>query len=104
MSAKHTMGPWKNGLDRDGKPIIFQHASQFTPPDEICPEFIANLRLLDAAPDLLALAHQYAEECAECGGTALIWARPADPQDTKKLPCPQCADIWAVIDKAEGRA
>jgi hypothetical protein len=45
--------------------------------------------------DLLALAHQYAEECGDCAGTRVC------PDDE---PCTACADVWAVIDKAEGRA
>lgn len=51
--------------------------------------------LIAAAPDLLALAHQYAEECGDCAGTRVC------PDDE---PCTACADVWAVIDKAEGRA
>ena len=54
----------------------------------------ADARLIAAAPELLALAHQYAEECGECAGTRVC------PDDE---PCTECADIWAVIDKAEGR-
>lgn len=50
----------------------------------------ANARLIAAAPDLLALAKQYASECAECGGQSVI------------PPCEDCADIRAVIVKAEG--
>jgi hypothetical protein len=42
---------------------------------------------------LLSLAHQYAEECGDCAGTRVC------PDDE---PCNECADIWAVIDKAEG--
>lgn len=58
-------------------------------------EGVANLRLILAAPDLLALAHQYASECGDCAGTRVC------PDDE---PCDACADIWRVIDKAEGRA
>ena len=45
--------------------------------------------------DLLALAKRYASECGDCAGTRVC-------QDDE--PCTECADIWAVIDKAEGRA
>ena len=51
--------------------------------------------LIATAPDLLALAHQYASECGDCAGTRVC------PDDE---PCTECADIWRVIDKAEGRA
>jgi hypothetical protein len=43
---------------------------------------------------LLALAHQYADECGECAGTRIC------PDDS---PCTECADVWEVIDQAEGR-
>lgn len=52
-------------------------------------------RVITACPDLLALAHQYASECGECAGARI------QPDDQ---PCVECADIWAVIDKAERRA
>jgi hypothetical protein len=55
----------------------------------------ADARLIAAAPDLLVLAHQYASECGECAGTRVC------PDDE---PCTECADIWRVIDMAEGRA
>lgn len=54
----------------------------------------ADMTLIAAAPDLLALAHQYATECGDCAGTRVC------PDDE---PCTECADIWRVIDKAEGR-
>lgn len=62
----------------------------------------ADMALIAAAPDLLALAKQYASECAECGGVgSLIVGHHAAADGTR--PCEQCADIRAVIDKAEGR-
>ena len=64
----------------------------------------ADARLIAAAPDLLELALQYADECASCGGTGANWTNPTDPQEAKEVACPDCADIRAVIDKAEGRA
>lgn len=54
----------------------------------------ANACLIAAAPDLLTLAHQYASECGDCAGTRVC------PDDE---PCTACADVWRVIDKAEGR-
>lgn len=60
---------------------------------------IADARLITAAPDLLALAKQYASECAMCGGTN------RDPWNSPNgKPCSDCADIRAVIAKAEGRS
>lgn len=52
-------------------------------------------RLIVSAHALLALAHQYASECGDCAGTRVC------PDDS---PCTECADIWRVIDQAEGRA
>lgn len=59
---------------------------------------------LDAcwALELLALAEQYANECASCGGTTRIWTRTQDPQDSIDVECPDCIDIWLVIEKAGG--
>jgi len=51
-------------------------------------------KLRGTKADLLALAHQYASECGDCAGARVC------PDDE---PCTACADVWAVIDKAEGR-
>jgi len=56
--------------------------------------------LIATAPDLLALAHQYASECGECAGTRIVCG---DRKDEPDEPCADCAFIWSVIDKAEGR-
>jgi hypothetical protein len=58
--------------------------------------------------DLLALAHQYASECAECGGAGSVSVAVRDQSaDFGRVPqrqaCPDCADIRSVIDRAEGR-
>ena len=73
----------------------------------------ANARLIAAAPDLLALAKRYASDCSECGGTGSVQVCCGSPDqsgsdddvccgvpDTE--PCGACADIRAVIEKAEG--
>jgi ribosomal protein S27E len=65
---------------------------------------IFNAAVIAAAPDLLALAHRYADECAECGGNGVVWTNTQDPQDAKEVQCQDCADIRTVIDRAEGRA
>ena len=72
-------------------------------------EIEANARLIVSAPDLLALAKRYASECGMCGGTGLV-SRHIEGRDTQAAmdaddhPCEACADIRAVIEKAEGRA
>lgn len=95
MSGAHTPGPWRDGCDATGAPIVFQRVTRYTLADDVNPERVANLKLLDAAPDLLTMAHRYASECGECAGTRIC------PDDS---PCTECADIWRVIDKAEGRS
>lgn len=63
-------------------------------------------RLLGRFQLLLALAKRYASECAGCRGTGvmLIWGENADHNDAwdHSEPCDACADIRAVIAKAEG--
>lgn len=56
----------------------------------------ANALLIAAAPDLLALAKQFASECGECSGEGTY-------PFGERGPCQECADIRAVIAKAEGR-
>lgn len=63
--------------------------------------------LLKAVPELLALARQYAAECAECGGTGLLTIKtwPGGIEvDNDDQPCADCADIRTVIAKATGAA
>lgn len=69
-------------------------------------DVLANARLIAAAPDLLALAKQYANECARCGGSAEIVVNDHgdDPEFDYCQPCNECEDIRAVISKAEGRS
>lgn len=66
-------------------------------------EIEANEALIAAAPDLLALARQYASECGDCNGTGLVtittWPGGIEV-DNDDQPCPDCADIRAVIAKA----
>lgn len=63
----------------------------------------ADARLIRAAPDLLALAKQYAAECARCLGIGRYEA-DGDPSRVATESCSECADIRAVIAKAEGRS
>jgi len=66
----------------------------------------ANARLIAVAPDLLALAKQYASECGDCGGTGVALVATCDQSKDfgavpQQVPCDVCADIRAVINKAE---
>lgn len=109
----HSPGPWKFGLATPGFRAPTENgAADFyiEAADGIVPGIVwefggtgeANVRLIAAAPDLLALARKYAEECGECDGTGqhFVGESTEGPQE----PCPDCADIRAVIAKAEGRS
>ena len=61
------------------------------------PEHIKQLRL--EREELLALAHQFAGECSECGGKGTRALGLSGYRED----CPDCADIRAVIRKIEGR-
>lgn len=54
--------------------------------------------LFTAAPELLDLARQYAKECGDCAGTRVV---PDGNGGDER--CVECAHIWVVIDRAEGR-
>ena len=59
--------------------------------------------LIAAAPDLLALAHQFASECAECGGVGEVKQGTDPTGEPAMYHCDACFDIRTVIAKAEGR-
>ena len=61
--------------------------------------FRANAQLIAAAPDLLDIAKQYASECLECN-----YGDGATGKGSEGEPCEGCADLRAVIAKAEGRS
>jgi len=68
------------------------------------PTGTANGHLIAAAPDLLALAKQYASECPNCDGTG-TYSEFYDDGSVKAVEdCEECDDIRAVIAKAEGKA
>jgi hypothetical protein len=117
----HTPGPW--GLDNDegseryeiginaevGVKIICSVDYGYDEPFDS--QQHANALLIAAAPDLLELAKQYAMECASCDGQGTVnrqiggdgygghCAALADVE----ADCQDCADIRAVIARAEGR-
>ncbi len=103
MSAEKvgtTPGPW-----------IIRHGCIYGTVPERDPEYIcepwgrghaetqANTHLICAAPDLLALAKRYASECSGCDGQGNSKLSALHPEE-----CQDCADIRAVIAKAEGAA
>lgn len=68
------------------------------------------LALVKTAPDLLALARQYASECAECAGRGFVYAgdgitgRGPDDVEPTRIACAECDDICRIIAHAEGKS
>ena len=62
-----------------------------------------NARRIASAPELLALAKRYASDCAKCDGEGHLLVT-FNEGCAEYEECPACADIRAVIEKAEGRA
>ncbi len=96
---QHTPGPWiahetetRTAIKRGRQVVAYVN---------IGADQDYNAALIAAAPDLLALAHQYASECGECSGTGL-----APDGNGGDEPCPDeyCQRARAVIARAEGRA
>lgn len=90
-----TSNSWRRLVHQDGGtqlPVVMPMIARDGHPDLVVNQ--ANMALIAAAPDLLALAHQYASECGDCAGTRVC------PDGE---PCTECTDIWRVIDKAERR-
>ena len=120
MSAEKvgpTPGPWyvdkgaSNSSDEFGHlgtvrggPGNYNLVTVWADVGELADHAEANARLIASAPDLLALAKRYASECAWCSGTGTIEHVPFDNGVSSTSKCIQCADIRAVIDKAEGGA
>jgi hypothetical protein len=92
----HSPGPWELNQDwlppehPDWRAIYLDRAHCIQVSGHIGE---ANARLIIAAPDLLTLAKKYASECGAC----------LDGKDSKDEDCVECAEIRAVIAKAEGR-
>lgn len=91
MTAAHSPIPWT--AERDLAMFMIRAPGRSMPIAEVLTagdddELVANANLMTAAPELLELARGIAATCAECHGAR----------------CVDCADIWMVIDKAEGRA
>lgn len=102
--SEHTKGLWSVETYDGGSFDISVHGPYYvicsrTGHSKRADEAHANARLIAAAPDLLALAKQYASECEECGGSGEIrFIGETDAQ----YQCNDCAHIRAVIDKATG--
>lgn len=66
MDAKHTPGPWSICFDgqldgADGTRVLFLPFDSYKEFNDLQPTIKANLRLIAAAPDLLAALEQAAE-------------------------------------------
>ena len=112
--ATHTPGPWHFYIHEPtsvievgvparpvGRKVVATLEIGFDEPFES--QQRANARLIASAPDLLALAKRYARRCGMCGGTGRRTALGPDGSETHTVDCAACADIRAVIEKAEGR-
>lgn len=109
--ASHTPGPWKADEGHTNDPSIcgawgcirgskdYILADVYADTEELGREALSNARLMSAAPDLLALAKQYASECSQCNGKGKValWL------SLSEVDCEECSDIRAVIAKAEGK-
>lgn len=98
MNAQHTPGPWLLDKNRTVMTEACMPIAEVFSGGPGIQEADANAALIAASPALLALAHQYASECGDCAGARIVPDGLGGDE-----PCEQCADIWVVIDKAEGR-
>ena len=112
--ATHTPGPWHFYIHEPtsvievgvparpvGRKVVATLEIGFDEPFES--QQRANARLIAAAPDLLALAKRYASECSNCDGEGRLFVQFEGRMEDVG-PCEDCADIRAVIEKAEGGA
>lgn len=104
MKINHTPAPWHteplgkgHWVYADGGQIAAVYGRGVTAESD------GNLALILAAPDLLALAKRYASECAHCNGTGREPTLDELGRAGATVDCAPCADIRAVINKAEGR-
>lgn len=114
MSVPHTPGPWIISNPMTGAvvgPEGWMVASVYGDNRDCTRDARqdANSYLIAAAPSLLAFAKQYASECAACSGRGFtfgddgISGRGPDDMEPTRYACEDCADIRAVIAKAEGK-
>jgi hypothetical protein len=110
LPAEHTPGPW-TFIDSPLREIALKRAHWLVGRLDNDKRGLAlvfgdddtNARLIAAAPDLLALAQQYASECAECNGTGSVQAFSASGHPAGTLDCDACASIREVVANATGR-
>lgn len=89
----HTPGPWKNGYDANGNSINMQRSD--APEGIVNKEWQANLRLCDAAPELLTALHTMIDAFVELNseyigvkGIAVYLANEAIEKATGESICP----------------
>ena len=99
--ATHTPGPWRVLPTNDCVIESEKHGNIALV--NLARMSSADARLIAAAPDLLALAKRYASECAHCNGTGREPTLDINGFMRETVDCAPCADIRAVIEKAEGR-
>ena len=111
--SKHTPGPWMYAREPSGIATVAWCEDYAIGPDtgrgnpsqanyDDHGDAESDARLIAAAPELLALAKQYAGECGMCGGTGRETVFAPDGYPSHSVDCEDCAGIRAVIAKATG--
>lgn len=109
-------GPWKREQLASGSRAVWRitdaRGARVVGIWDVGERAAAIARLIALAPELLELARRWASECAACHGTGRTIvatdhiAECCESGDCEKYPvmqkCEDCADIRAVIDRAEG--
>lgn len=105
MTTKHTPGPWHYAECQTGTPFVDTESvgdlfAAALPLDEER----ANVRLMAAAPDLLAALEDMINHCQGCNGRGRCYGRvPGSPGSyASNQPCQDCGDARAAIAKAKG--
>ena len=92
----HTPGPWNDGMDSKGRPIIMQRYNDpYLRPEDINEEAQANLRLISAAPDLLDMLKSIEYDAEPC-----VYS---DGLDGARIPIELFDELTALVKKIEGK-
>lgn len=87
VRVEHSRGPW-SAHETDTRTSIKDATGRTVAYVQLGPNQDYDAALIAAGPKLLALAMQYATECAECAGVGV---------KIDNSPCDDCRDIREVI-------